>query len=124
MIDRAHFEEEPVVPPTINRFAVMLIPNEAFLRWVQSCFEDEADLTLEAIRREPTVYLFPDESEDPNPYVFKNYRTMLVQELCGWCTDENSWPDDMSIRTFRSFFEIHATSMVLDLAADSLERDV
>ena len=123
MIDRRDSEDNVADLPTVNRFAVMLVPNEAFLHWAQSCFEDESELTLEAVRQEPTVYLIPEGGEEPERYLPKHYETMLVQELGGWCTDEESWPDDLSFRTFRSFFEVQVTSMVFDLGTEPLEID-
>ena len=41
--------------PTVNRCAVTLVATEAYRDWAQSCFEDEGEMTLEEVRREPTV---------------------------------------------------------------------
>ena len=40
-------------PPTINRFAVILLPTQACLDWIKSC--DDDNLTLDELRREPTA---------------------------------------------------------------------
>jgi hypothetical protein len=109
--------------PTVNRFAVLLVPTEAFLRWAMSCPGGETETSLDSVRREPTAYLIPEGDAEPEQYVQRYYKRMLIEELTGWVTDETSWPDDRSYQTFCSFFEVHVTSMVFDLATEPLERD-
>lgn len=43
---------------TINRIAVILIPTETCLNWINSCNNDK--MTLDEIQREPTVFLLPE----------------------------------------------------------------
>lgn len=123
MIDRAEIDEDAGELPTVNRFAVLLVPTEAFCRWANSCPGGGSEVSREDVRREPTVYLIPEGDGDPKDYAERHYRRMLIEELNGWYTDETAWPEDMSIRTFRSFFDVHATSMVFDLGNEPLERD-
>ena len=40
--------------PTINRFAVTLVPTEACLDWVRSCPDGDNNTTMDEMRREPT----------------------------------------------------------------------
>ena len=110
--------------PTVTRCPVTLVATEAYRDWARSCFEDEGETTLEEVRREPTVYLLPESDGDLARLVQRHYKSMLAQELVSWCTDETAWPKDLSLRTFRSFFEVHVTTMVFDLGAEPLETDV
>ena len=124
MIDRAQIEDGDVTDlPTINRFAVLLVPSEEFLRWIESCPGSETVTSRDNFQREPTAYLIPEIGDEPGQYVQRHYKRMLIEELTGWSTDEADWPKDLSFRAFRSMFDIHVTSMVFDLASEPLERD-
>ena len=46
--------------PTINRYAVTLLPTKAFLDWAGACPGGNARMSLGEIQREPTVYLIPE----------------------------------------------------------------
>ena len=48
-------------PSIINRIAVILVPTEACLDWINSCDDDK--MTLDEIQREPTVFLLPEGKE-------------------------------------------------------------
>jgi hypothetical protein len=124
MIERSSSEGyEAPQPPTVNRFAVTLVATEAYHDWARSCFPDEEETTLADSQREPTVYLLPESDGELEELVRRHYLPMLPQELVSWCTDETAWPEDLSFRTFRSFFDAHVTTMVFDLGAEPLERD-
>ena len=43
----------------INRSAVIVMPAEPFLKWLQQADPTSTELTLEDLRREPTIYLLP-----------------------------------------------------------------
>ena len=124
MIDRRHADENDAADlPTIHRFAVMLIPTEEFFRWARSCFDDDEETTCEDAQPVPTAYLIPEDDGDMKNLLRRHYKPMLIEELTGWCTDEASWPEDLSFRTFCAFFDDHSTSMVFDLGVEPLERD-
>ena len=124
MIDRAQIEDGDFPDlPTVNRCAVTLVATEAYRDWARSCFEDEEETTLDDVQREPTVYLLPESDGDLDQLLRRHYKLMLTQELVSWCTDETAWPKDLSYGTFRSYFDVHVTSMVFDLGAEPLDRD-
>ena len=101
--------------PTINRFAVILLPTEACLDWIRSCTGGDANLTLDELRREPTVYLIPEGKAEPKSYVRRHFKAMFEAELGSWYTDPTSWPKALSLKNFKKFFEVHVSSMVFDL---------
>jgi hypothetical protein len=108
---------------TINRFAVMLLPTEVCLAWLQSCPEGDAHLTLEELQREPTVFLIPEGRADPETYIRRHYRTMFEEELHSWYTDPELWTKDLSFKNFKRFFTIVVSSVVFDLGSGEIARN-
>lgn len=108
-------------PSVINRIAVTLIPTQACLDWINSC--DDNKITLAEIQREPTVFLIPDSRGEPERQARRHYKAMFVEELNSWYTDETLWPRDPSFKTFKKFFTIRVSSMVLDLGTGEIVRD-
>ncbi len=106
---------------TINRIAVTLIPTQACLDWVNSYDDDKT--TLDEIHKDPTVFLLPDGQGKPKSQVRRHFKAMFVEELTSWYTDETMWPEDLSFTTFKKFFTIHVSTMVLDLGAGEIIKD-
>ena len=110
---------------TVNRGAVILQPTEDYLHWAKNTPDPLPELTLDTLREESPVYLMPkfEFTEDAEQWLRSNYRSMFVEGLRSWCTDEDSWPKDLSYETFRGFFNAHITSLVFDLDKGSLRRE-
>jgi hypothetical protein len=124
MIERVESEQNEILDlPTGNRFAVTLVVTDAYHDWARSCFPDEEEAMPADALREPTVYLLPESDGDLDRLVQQHYKPMLTQELVSWCTDETAWPEDLSYRTFRDFFQVHVTTMVFDLGTEPLDID-
>jgi hypothetical protein len=45
---------------TINRTAIVVMPGKPFLDWLHRADPTSTELSLEDLRREPTVYLLPE----------------------------------------------------------------
>lgn len=110
--------------PTINRYAVILLPAEACLEWVKSCPGNDNDTTLEEKQLEPTVYLIPEGDADPKSYVRRHFKAMFEEELNSWYTDPELWPRDLSFKTFNRFFTIQIATMVFDLGRGRIVSEV
>jgi hypothetical protein len=108
-------------PSVINRIAVTLIPTQACLDWINSCDGDK--ITLDEIQRDTTTFLLPEGRDVPESQLRRHYKVMFVEELNSWYTDEAMWPKDLSFRTFKKFFTIQASSMVLDLGAREIVKE-
>ena len=124
MIDRTESEQDEIPDsPTVNRFAVTLVATEAFHNWARSCFPDEEEPVPADAQREPTVYLLPETDGNLEKLLRRHSRSMLIQELVSWCTDETAWPKNLSVRTLRSFFDVRISTMVFDLGTEPLDID-
>jgi hypothetical protein len=109
-------------PSTINRQAVVLLPTEACLAWINSGPSDRT-MTLAEVQREPTIYLLSEGRSEAETHVRRHYKAMFDQELNSWYTDLELWPKDRSFRTFQKFFTIQVATMVFDLGSGPIIKD-
>jgi len=111
---------------TINRSAVMVTPAKPFLDWLHRVDPTSAELSLDDLRREATVYLLPeyDTDEEADQHLRKCCGRIFEDELDGWYRVRSAWPVDRSFDTFTSWFECGFHSVILDLCDDPLEHDV
>jgi len=114
--------DNPANPATVNRFAVILTPTEAFLDWVNSISADDK-LTIEELCEDTAVYLVPEDDLEPEIYIKKHFTALFESELEGWCTDDSLWPRDRSYKVFKRFFNISIHSVVIDLGVEDLARE-
>ena len=49
---------------TLNRAAVVVTPKQVFLDWLRGLDESNRELTMEDLRRDPSIYLFPECSSE------------------------------------------------------------
>ena len=109
--------------PTINRYAVLLVPTDECVAWVNCCPNDDRPTTLEAAQREPTVYLIPEGKADPETHIRRHYKAMFEEELNSWYTDPDLWPKNRTFKTFKEFFDVQVSTMVFDLGKGMIEKD-
>ena len=109
--------------PTINRFAVTLVPTEACLDWVRSCPDGDNNTTMDEMRREPTIFLIPDAKVVPEDFIRRHYKAMFEEELNSWYADPALWPKDLSFKSFKKFFAINISTVVYDLGKGPIEKD-
>jgi hypothetical protein len=108
-------------PSIINRIAVVLIPTEACLDWINSCDDDK--LTLDDIQKDPTIFLVPEGKGEPESQVRRYCKAMFEEELYSWYTDPALWPKDVSFRSFKKFFTIQVASTVFDLGEGMIIKE-
>jgi hypothetical protein len=101
----------------INRSAVIVVPTQPFLDWLHRADPTSAELSLEDLRREPTIYLLPeyDTEEEARGYL-REYRSEIFEEqLDGWYRVPSAWPVDPTLDTFIRWFEYSFHSVLVDL---------
>ena len=105
---------------TVNRSALTLRPNEPFRRWLQSVRPQRPGTRPNHPWLEANVYLLPEwETRDElNRIVETHCEAMFAAALSAWHDEPRDWPSDRSVARFREWFEIHVTSVVVDLAGD------
>lgn len=109
--------------PTINRNAVFIEPTDVFLEWAREFPDDDLELTLDELRKDNTAYLIPEQKAEPNAWLKRNFNTIFENEFYGWCTDPSLWPKDRSFTSFKKYFKVRFSSVVVDLGKESIRRE-
>jgi len=118
---RDDFEYENL--PTINRNIFVAEPTEVFLEWAKNNPDTDLELTMEELLADATAYLIPEQEDNAQSWLRKNFKTIFEIELDGWCTDPSRWPADRSFKAFKKFFRLHYCSNVIDLGKGEIERE-
>ena len=96
----------------INRSVIIIIPREPFFTWINS-LDPENPMTPQNFP-ERTAYLIKS-TDNQESAMKKCYAIIFESELNGMWTDPNDWPKDRSYKIFKTWFEWHIGSLVLDL---------
>ena len=101
----------------INKAAITVIPKEPFIKWVQSTDSKAAEISDEDILSNSQVYLVDasEDGDDPEKLIKRNFKVIFAEELAGWYTDEETWPDKMDLRLFKQWFHVTVHGIVLDI---------
>ncbi len=108
---------------TVNRSAVVVRPRDPFLKWLLSVDPEAKD--LEPSIRDVSVYLVPpdpNEQQEAAP-VEEWFADVFERELDGWHRDESRWPV-RDVTTFLEWFDVEATSVVVDLDPRRLKHEM
>jgi hypothetical protein len=110
---------------SINRTAIVVKPAQPFLDWLQAVDPTSVDLTLEDLRRDPSVYLIREGGSDPE--VRKNLAKVcgriFEEQLDGWWRVPSSWPRRRGISEFERWFEWSSHSLVFDLCEAPIQHE-
>jgi hypothetical protein len=110
---------------TINRSAVIVMPAQPFLDWLHRVDPTSAELKLEDLRQEPTIYLLPeyDTEEEKRGYLREYCSEIFEEQLDGWYRVPPVWPVDRTFDAFIRWFEFSFHSVLVDLCDEPLMRD-
>ena len=107
---------------TLNRSALVVKPRQLFLEWLHAADPTSRSLTLPDLAREPIIYLIP-ECETPE-HVADALRELcdeiFTEQLAGWYTDTEAWPEDRRFDVFCHWFDFQHHSMLIDLCDEPL----
>jgi hypothetical protein len=103
----------------VNRSAIVVIPKQPLLDWLNLADEEGDDLTLAQVQQDPTVYLIPEteSEEDLGRLLHQSSKAIFEEQLEGWITDDTLWPMDRSFEVFSRWFAISFHSVVIDFSA-------
>ena len=108
--------------PMLNRSAVVIIPKQPFLDWVNAV-DDLGGVTADDMQG--MIYLVPDYEDpaDADKVLKKVCNDIFCRELEGWHTDEEAWPQDRSFKVFKQWFDIQHYEIVTDVGRGPIEND-
>jgi hypothetical protein len=106
----------------LNRSTVMVRPKQPYLDWAAQV-DDSGVVPDPADER--TVYLIPEYDDDDQAWELLEeiYPEIFENELYGWHTDEDAWPQERSFAMFQEWFEIELNSIVEDLCGYEIVDD-
>jgi hypothetical protein len=109
----------------INRSAVIVMPALPFLDWLHRADPTSAALSLEDLRREPTIYLLPEYNieQEARGYLREYCSQIFEEQLDGWYRVPSTWPVDRTFDSFNRWFEYRFHSMLVDLCDEPVTRD-
>jgi len=110
---------------TINRTAIMVIPQQPFYDWLNSIEPGTGDDEMANKEKDHTIYLLPD-FEDPSQldtYIKEMSKTIFKNELTAWYTDKSLWPKNLTWDMFTAWFEIRISTVIYDTVDEEIEKD-
>ena len=109
----------------IERSALIVMPGQPFLDWLHRVDETSAEISLEDLRRDSTIYLLPDYDTDEQAerHLRKHCREIFEEQLESWYRVPSAWPSDRSFRVFKQWFKYTFHSVLLDLCDGPILKD-
>ena len=108
----------------VNRSAIVVRPSQPFLNWLHRVDPASAQLTLEDLRREPTIYLLPEwgTEEEALEHLAEVSSEIFEEQLNGWYRVPSVWPEDREVNEFLRWFDCSFHSMVFDVCDERLRH--
>ncbi|WP_340106826.1 hypothetical protein [Rhodohalobacter sp. 8-1] len=113
----------------VNRTALLLRYKEPAIQWINEAdpVEDAMVLSEKEVNAERTVYLISDDDgenkETQQAWVKQNFRNLFESELEGWYTDPDLWPQPLTLKLFREWFDTEFHSVIIDTVDEPLFDD-
>lgn len=116
------------VPPVnklskiVNRGVLVVKAKEPFREWI-SLLHVPDEITIKEINDDCTAYLIPEfeDYHERDRILKKIYSDIFVEQLFGWCIDDNRWPKKRTLTLFKRWFALEFHSVVEDLGNEQLE---
>ena len=110
---------------TVNRSAIIVEPREPFLNWLHAADPTSRKLTLRERTGEPTIYLVRecDPGDELEQALRELCEEIFTEQLAGWYTDTETWPEDRSFDAFCRWFDFRHHSMLVDLCDEPLTQE-
>ena len=116
---------------TVNRASVTLKPKQPVIDWLNSV---DAALGINGINafdpldEHGDTFLIPsaeiiESRQDAVVWIEKHWRDIFEFELGQWIVDDTLWPQKLTVKMFREWFDIEYHSMVWDLDKTPLKHE-
>ena len=104
----------------INRTAVTITGAQPFIDWMRDTDADfnRGAITVPRAKAYGSAFLLPefDLEEDLQEWVEENVAWLFDFQLSAWTEQEETWPENRDLKTFREWFRIDIHSVVVDVA--------
>jgi hypothetical protein len=104
----------------INRAAITVTFLKPFIDWNNKLMPE---LPMSENRfGESSTYLIPEQFDDAEKVIKKYYKQIFENELFQMWTEENDWPENISVKLFNEWFSVEVSEYVYDLSRSALKR--
>jgi hypothetical protein len=111
----------------VNRTAVTITGAQPFIDWMRDTDADfnRGAVTVPRVKAYGSAFLLPefDLEEDLQEWVEENVAWLFDFQLSAWTEQEETWPENRDLKTFREWFRIDIHSVVVDVADDDIEGE-
>lgn len=111
----------------INRTALTITGAQPYVDWTRSRDADfnKGQLTVARTKAYGSAFLLRefDQEEDLQEWVEENFAWLFEFQLSAWTEDDSAWPPTRDLKTFREWFRIDISSVVIDVADDDVEGE-
>jgi hypothetical protein len=109
----------------LNRSVLIVRYQQPFVDWINAVEPDKPELiTLEEARENSTAYLIEVEDEEElSEWLDLNGGLLFEEELEGWYTDPQLWPQDRSLALLKQWCTFDLHTMVRVTGSSPLEDD-
>ena len=116
---------------TLNRASVILKPRQPVIDWLNSV-DDLLDLprmlAIDPLDEHSDIFLIPGDEviesrEQAVAWIEKRWRDFFEFELNQWIIDDTLWPQKLTLKLFRDWFDVEYRSMVWDLGQEPLTHE-
>ncbi|MGK2861623.1 MAG: hypothetical protein ACSLE0_06790 [Chitinophagaceae bacterium] len=120
--EEQEFENMQYEEGYIDRNAVLVKPKPAFWDWLK---KHDNDFVPPSPPHENTIYLIHEKDSDKatTAWLKKNFDKIFVNELEGWVTYPELWPQKRTYKMFTDFFETEYHSMIMDLENEPVSKE-
>jgi hypothetical protein len=107
---------------TLNRGAIAVIPKQAYHDWANTVLPEE-EPTSPSDQDEATIYLIDGNWENIEEPLDKNWEDIFANELFLTTTNEDLWPEEISLEMFKAWFSYSIGSILIDLEESELRSE-
>lgn len=104
----------------LNRGFIIVKPKQAFWNWANQ-FDEDMSFTEED-ECEGNIYLIEDDFMEFESIVEQNFKKIMKNEFNA-VTDEENWPEEITMQTFLDWFNFDYGSCVFDTLKTDLEAE-
>ena len=116
---------------TVNRGSITLQPKQPVIDWLNSVdalLDVKGGNVFDPLDEHGDMFLIPNDEviesrQDAVAWVEKRWRDFFEFELGQWIIDDTLWPQKLSLKLFREWFDIEYRSMVWDLGQKLLKHE-
>lgn len=100
----------------VNRSCAIIRPKRPFIKWANSCNQNDRELTPDYFIANASIFLIPEYimEAEARKYVNTVWQRIFENELKRWSVNEAEWPAGRTQKMFWQWFAIEFRHRVID----------